>query len=371
MSNKIQIKRGSKAPGNGVLDVGELGYDTVDKAFYIGNGKDSNGTNLAPTKFKPSEINLSEYEVATDGKYLYPFFGLNTSGYQTTHTGKNLYLYCGPNYSYLSIGNSTHFGAITLHKGNSWYTNIVPNDFLTSNIKITLPSEGGTLLTANNLTKTIVTNALGYTPPSSDTNTTYTFTSGDSNGQIKVSPSSGSAYNVSVKGLGSAAYTSSTAYLPINAAAASANKVNSSLTIKLNGGSVEGSNLFTFNGSGAKSINITPSSIGAIAENKIRQELWAGSWSSKDQTIPNSDKYSIFLICLDGVGTPIIAAKYDNYIRGIGGHRLDSGNLIMYQFTGTFSGTTWTMDSCTSVTHTSTGHGDHSNRIVKRVYGVL
>ena len=49
-----------------------------------------------------------------------------------------------------------------------------------------------------------------------DTNTTYTIATGDSNGQIKVTPSSGSAYNVSVKGLGSAAYTASTSYVPIN-----------------------------------------------------------------------------------------------------------------------------------------------------------
>ena len=48
------------------------------------------------------------------------------------------------------------------------------------------------------------------TPPNS--NTTYTIATGDSNGQIKVTPSSGSAYNVSVKGLGSAAYTASTDY---------------------------------------------------------------------------------------------------------------------------------------------------------------
>lgn len=46
-------------------------------------------------------------------------------------------------------------------------------------------------------------------------------------------------------------------------AATSANKVNSSLTVKLNGGTTEGTNLFTFNGSSAKSVNITPSSIGA------------------------------------------------------------------------------------------------------------
>ena len=43
-------------------------------------------------------------------------------------------------------------------------------------------------------------------------NTTYTIATGDSNGQIKVTPSVGSAYNVNVKGLGSAAYTASSAY---------------------------------------------------------------------------------------------------------------------------------------------------------------
>lgn len=64
------------------------------------------------------------------------------------------------------------------------------------------------------LTKSQVTTALGYTPPTSDTNTTYTVATGDANGQIKVTPSSGSAYNVSVKGLGSNAYTS-TSYLPL------------------------------------------------------------------------------------------------------------------------------------------------------------
>ena len=46
-------------------------------------------------------------------------------------------------------------------------------------------------------------------------------------------------------------------------AATSANKVNSNLTIKLNSGSTEGTNLFTFNGSGAKTIDITPANIGA------------------------------------------------------------------------------------------------------------
>ena len=42
------------------------------------------------------------------------------------------------------------------------------------------------------------------------TDTTYTIETGDSNGQIKVTPSSGNAYPVSVKGLGSAAYKNTT-----------------------------------------------------------------------------------------------------------------------------------------------------------------
>lgn len=48
-------------------------------------------------------------------------------------------------------------------------------------------------------------------------------------------------------------------------AATSATKVNNSLAIKLNSGSTEGTNLFTFNGSSAKTVNITPSAIGASA----------------------------------------------------------------------------------------------------------
>ena len=55
-----------------------------------------------------------------------------------------------------------------------------------------------------------LTNDSGF--KTTDNNTTYTFATGDSNGQIKVTPSSGSATNVSVKGLGTAAYTASTAY---------------------------------------------------------------------------------------------------------------------------------------------------------------
>ena len=80
------------------------------------------------------------------------------------------------------------------------------------------------------LTKANVTAALGYTPPTTDTNTTYSagtgislsgttfsnsgvrsITTGTSNGTISVN-TNGTSADVAVKGLGSAAYTNSTAY---------------------------------------------------------------------------------------------------------------------------------------------------------------
>ena len=65
-------------------------------------------------------------------------------------------------------------------------------------------------------------------------------------------------------------------------AATSANKVNKSLTVKLNGGSTEGTDLFTFNGSAAESVNITPSAIGAAASshNHAAGDITSGTLSS-------------------------------------------------------------------------------------------
>ena len=49
-------------------------------------------------------------------------------------------------------------------------------------------------------------------PASDNTNTTYSFATGDTNGTFKVTPSGGTATNIAIKGLGSAAYTNSSAY---------------------------------------------------------------------------------------------------------------------------------------------------------------
>lgn len=57
-------------------------------------------------------------------------------------------------------------------------------------------------------------------------------------------------------------------------AATSANKVNKSLTVQLNGGTTEGTNKFTFDGSTAKSVNITASAIGASASGHTHDDRY-------------------------------------------------------------------------------------------------
>lgn len=59
--------------------------------------------------------------------------------------------------------------------------------------------------------------------------------------------------------------------------ASTANKVNHDLKIQLNGGTTEGTNQFTFNGSAAKTVNITKSGVGLGNVENTALSTWAGS----------------------------------------------------------------------------------------------
>lgn len=74
---------------------------------------------------------------------------------------------------------------------------------------------------------------------------------------------------------GTSSYTfySNTTISSASGVATSATKVNTNLVIKLNSGTTEGTNMFTFNGSAAKTINITPSAIGAAASSHSHSYL--------------------------------------------------------------------------------------------------
>lgn len=108
-----------------------------------------------------------------------------------------------------------------------------------------------------------------------DTNTTYSTGTATTAGITKLYTGTGSntdgtmtqdAITDALAGKASSSHTHNYAgSSSAGGAATSANKVNNSLIVKLNGGSTEGTNMFTFNGSAAKTINITASGIGAAA----------------------------------------------------------------------------------------------------------
>ena len=96
--------------------------------------------------------------------------------------------------------------------------------------------------------------------------------SGTARGAIKMSGNeyvsavtiSGSNLKVT-KGDGSVSNVPIGNYAGSSSNGGAANSVKSNLVVKLNGGTTEGDDMFTFNGSTAKSINVTPASIGAAA----------------------------------------------------------------------------------------------------------
>ena len=114
-------------------------------------------------------------------------------------------------------------------------------------------------------------------PP--DTNTTYTLSSfgitataaeinkldGVTATKDEINFLDGVTGNVQTQLNGKASASHTHNYAGSSSAGGAANSVKSSLVVKLNSGTKEGTNMFTFNGGTAKTINITPSSIGAAA----------------------------------------------------------------------------------------------------------
>lgn len=101
---------------------------------------------------------------------------------------------------------------------------------------------------------------------------------GTSNLAIGTTASTAAAGNHSHSGY----LSTSTKYAGSSSAGGAANSVKTNLTIKLNGGSVEGTSLFTFNGSTAKTINITPAAIGALSTNAADDsDTWGETTTSK------------------------------------------------------------------------------------------
>ena len=90
--------------------------------------------------------------------------------------------------------------------------------------------------------------------------------------------SAAATVNITPSAIGAAAKSHTHNYAGSSSAGGAANSVKTSLTVRLNGGNTEGTNKFTFNGSAAKTINITPGSIGAATSSHTHK--YAGSSSA-------------------------------------------------------------------------------------------
>ena len=117
-------------------------------------------------------------------------------------------------------------------------------------------------------------------PANPNTNTTYTFATGDSNGQIKVTPSGGSAQNVSVKGLGSAAYTESSAYATSGHTHGSITNVGA---IAANTTIENGDHLVITDNSDSNKIKRTSITFGASQSTYLRND---GKWETPSTSTP-------------------------------------------------------------------------------------
>ena len=97
--------------------------------------------------------------------------------------------------------------------------------------------------------------------------------------------------------------------------------------------------------------------------------LWTGSWSSGDKTIAGLDKYTLFIVEMDGQGTRmlVISPPAASYFRGIGGYSSSSSNHTTYFIGANKSGTTLTMVNCHSVNQS----GSVTARTVSAIIGVI
>ena len=162
-----------------------------------------------------------------------------------------------------------YIDSIATTKANTSHTHTISN---VTNLETTLNSKqatitgGASTITGSNLTanRALISNGSGKVAVSAVTSTELGYLSGaTSNIQTQIDGKSATSHTHNYAGSSSA-----------GGAATSANKVNKTLTVQLNGGTTEGTNKFTFDGSAAKSINITPSSIGASVSSHTHDDRY-------------------------------------------------------------------------------------------------
>ena len=175
----------------------------------------------------------------TDTVYAHPDSGVTAGTYKSVIVNAQGHVTAGTNPTTLSGYGITDAkitdGVITL--GSNSITPLTSHQAVSSadntatwGSSVTVGTVGGTALTFK-------------MPANPDTNTTYSFATGSTNGTFKVTPSSGTASEVAIKGLGSLAYKGSLSASDVGAIASSLKGANSGVAELDENGKVPSSQL--------------------------------------------------------------------------------------------------------------------------------
>lgn len=229
------IQQGTTLP-TGYQPPYSLFFKTDSKELYFSDGaKWTKCSNLFTYEHPTSGVTAGAYgdtdAQAPDhgGKFQVPSFTVDENGHLTVAGVHDVTL---PTETQLSKGTDTSATPVSLKFGDEFTamtdTSVSNHQIIDQNTKFTLPSETklskgadtagtpstlsheGTFQAVTGFTvddHKITAEVTTFTLPA-DNDTTYTFATGDNNGQIKITPKGGSAQNIDVKGLGSAAYKS-------------------------------------------------------------------------------------------------------------------------------------------------------------------
>lgn len=226
------IQTGSTLP-TGYQPPYSLFFKTDSKELYFSDGtKWTLCSNLFTYEHPTSGVTAGAYgdtsaqTPAHGGKFQVPSFTVDANGHLTVAGVHDVTL---PTETQLVKGTDTSGTNTTLKFGDAFTvmtdTSVSGHTITDQNTKFTLPTEtqlskgadttasdtttaGGTFQAVTGFTVSnhkITAEVTTYTLPE-DADTTYTFATGDANGQIKVTPKGGSAQNVAVAGLAAAAY---------------------------------------------------------------------------------------------------------------------------------------------------------------------
>ena len=256
---------------------GTAGYVPAPSAGSANRYLRSDGTWAVPPDTNTTYSNMSAATASTAGKSgLVPAPGAGSQSKYLRGDG-----------TWQTPPNTTYSTATTSTSGLMSASDKSKLDGIASGAnKYTLPTASSSTLGGVKTTST-VTSASGLTPCPiisgvpyyKDTNTTYTLSSfgitataaelnkldGITATATELNYVDGVTSNVQTQLNGKANLSHTHNYAGSSSAGGAANSVKSSLIIKLNGGTTEGTNMVTFNGETAKTINVTPSAIGAAA----------------------------------------------------------------------------------------------------------